>query len=322
MFGGQDHANPFQAGTLDDFWAWDGRRWQALTNGPRPPARAAAGFHADPATGKVVLVGGWSTPLCKLCSYYGDTWEWDGNDWVQRMPANVPPSRSADYELCFDENSQRVLMVMSDRTTQSPQRETWSWDGTNWTRLLVETIPSNRRYFAIGMAYDSVARKPTLIGDGYSPDAMLTMTWDGTRWTTASAPFIAGYGVRSKPAFDRQRGALVVYAAGELATWELKANAWTRREKPDFPLRTAHLAYDPTRKTLAMVEWDNNHLRLWESTSTAAWKLRHEQRSGVPPQPNGVTQPLIFDETRQRLVLFTHEALNIFSHRLIIERMH
>jgi hypothetical protein len=90
MFGGRDvNGTP-----LNDTWEWDGTNWSHPTPAVAPPIRQLAAMAYDAGRSRVVLFGGAddsSGPLVML----GDTWEWNGSTWTQRLPAHSPAARWA-----------------------------------------------------------------------------------------------------------------------------------------------------------------------------------------------------------------------------------
>jgi len=116
-------------------------------------------------TGQVVLFGG-----SNGSTIFGDTWEWDGNNWSQATPSHVPPGRLY-FSMCDDVGSGRVWMFGG---RPSYTNDTWEWDGTDWTQRQPVAAPSGRA--ASGMAYDSVNGGPVLFGG-------ITLGCLGDTWT-------------------------------------------------------------------------------------------------------------------------------------------
>jgi hypothetical protein len=79
LFGGQIGSGP-SAVFPNDTWAWDGQAWTRLaTDGP--PARYLHAMAFDRRRERVVMSGGGlgAPPWRAL----GDTWEWDGQRWLE-----------------------------------------------------------------------------------------------------------------------------------------------------------------------------------------------------------------------------------------------
>ena len=99
----------------------------------------------DPANGEVVLFGGAGAGLLS------DTWVWNGTDWTQRFPANVPPGR--DYHaLGWHDLHQRVVLFGGFGGAAN-FNDVWTWDGTDWTaETTFASSPAPRRL--VQLAYD------------------------------------------------------------------------------------------------------------------------------------------------------------------------
>ncbi|HEX8617520.1 MAG TPA: kelch repeat-containing protein [Thermoanaerobaculia bacterium] len=76
----------------DDLWEWDGAslKWTQLAQPDyRPTARQNGGLGYDPATGELVLFGGYGNGF-----YYSDTWTWNGTEWTPRLELITPRRRA------------------------------------------------------------------------------------------------------------------------------------------------------------------------------------------------------------------------------------
>ena len=71
---------------------------------PSPLARHGHALGYDSARGRVVLFGG----INDSTGYLSDTWEWDGNVWTQRTPAQSPPARGV--ALAYDSARGRIVL--------------------------------------------------------------------------------------------------------------------------------------------------------------------------------------------------------------------
>src|SRR3954452_9159251 len=77
--------------------------WTQLSPATSAPARRFASMAFDPATGQLVLLGGFDAGLL------GDTWVWTGATWVQQFPATSPPAR-ADASMAFDPATGQLVL--------------------------------------------------------------------------------------------------------------------------------------------------------------------------------------------------------------------
>jgi hypothetical protein len=118
-----------------EYYQWTGSAWSPpQTGGPTP--RYAEGVAYDPASGKVVVFGGsdWYSH-----SRLGDTWTWDGSQWMQQHPAASPTPREGAL-IRYDPSSRQLLLFGGDTLT-GPSREAWAWDGSTWTQLAPSASP-------------------------------------------------------------------------------------------------------------------------------------------------------------------------------------
>jgi hypothetical protein len=109
----------------------------------------------DPGRGRVLLFGGTDRLLT-----HSDTWEWDGTNWNQLLPATSPPARFGSA-LAYD--SSRGRIVMTGDFAGRP--ETWEWTGTDWLQRATTSSPWPPRWSS-GLAYDSARARLVLFG-GY-----------------------------------------------------------------------------------------------------------------------------------------------------------
>jgi hypothetical protein len=162
-------------------WEYDGARWSEF-EGAGPVARQGHVLVYDERRGRVVLFGGSGAPAApgQQRRQFSDTWEFDGERWVE-FPAAGPAAR-ASAGVAYD--SKRDLVILFGGIgSDGFLGDTWSWNGTEW-RQLADTGPEPR---AMGyLAYDAARERVVLFGGrkGY-PDGDLndTWEWDGARWT-------------------------------------------------------------------------------------------------------------------------------------------
>ena len=83
LFGKPDDTGTF----LNDTWIWQRGRWLRI-DVPGPPPRAEAAVTYDRRRERVLLFGGYYRAASGTVRL-GDTWEWDGQRWIQ-MAADGP----------------------------------------------------------------------------------------------------------------------------------------------------------------------------------------------------------------------------------------
>ena len=155
---------------------------------------------------RTVVFGGYSQASSSLL---GDTWEWDGTDWVQRSPASGPIARS-NVQMAFDPAHGVIVLYGGTLSTNSTLigGDTWTWNGTTWTfqQPANSPSPSNNHRFA----YDHARAR--LVGKGftyYQPDPF-AWEWDGATWNIVWQPSSGPF--NSEPmAYDRTRRQVVLY---------------------------------------------------------------------------------------------------------------
>jgi hypothetical protein len=148
-----------------------------------------------------VLFGGdASAPLA-------DTWEWDGNNWIQRFVSG--PTARLNHAMAYD--SARGVTVLFGGYDGKEDGETWEWDGNTWT-LRATTGPSPRIMHA--MAYDSARGVTVLFGGGSGGNGLQdTWEWDGSTWTpgATTGPSKRVFHAMS---YDSARGVTVLFGGG------------------------------------------------------------------------------------------------------------
>jgi hypothetical protein len=95
---------------LGDTWEWDGAIWRQRANfGPATRREHAMVF--DDNENRVVLFGGMTSTLVEGASndrHLGDTWEWDGDRWLQRQ--NMGPQNRNSHALAYDSGRKRIIL--------------------------------------------------------------------------------------------------------------------------------------------------------------------------------------------------------------------
>src|SRR5262249_32180113 len=189
------------------------------TPGSSPTARYHAAMVYDSQRARTVLFGGATSS-----GPNGETWEWNGTTWTQRMVTG-PPARQG-HAMAYD-SARHVTVLFGGFTSSTRLADTWEWNGTAWTQQMVSG-PSARDDGA--MAFDA-SRTACVLYGGFtaSPPAVPDEVgaWNGTVWSTLT-PASGDAGARRyhSMVYDTQRGKLIVFGGdvgGPLdgGTWSL-----------------------------------------------------------------------------------------------------
>ena len=84
------------------------------------------------------IVGGMSNSS----EYRDDTWEYDGDTWVETSPPVSPGARN-QHAMTYD--SARGVMVLYGGLDPSYLGDTWEYDGDVWLERPTPTAPAPRR---------------------------------------------------------------------------------------------------------------------------------------------------------------------------------
>jgi hypothetical protein len=151
LFGGRD-----VFGANNQTWEYNGITWQQKVTVNSPPAREEMGMVYDAGAGRTIVFGGCNEGTATI---FGDTWSYDGNDWVQLAP-NTPPT--ARFRGIMEYDSQRGRSVYFGGFDGTQQlTETYEFAGGQWNMVPTgNTIPTSTTEMTAG--YDPVRRKLTM----------------------------------------------------------------------------------------------------------------------------------------------------------------
>ena len=240
------------------------------TPSPTPPTPSASptvgpGFGTmtyDAARQRVVLFGG--PPAAS------HTWTWDGTTWVRQQPATEPPIETpktmaaAGLPMAYDEVHRNVVLLVAHPTgIDGPPPvppDTWTWDGTTWTRQAI-SLPASANG---SMVYSGGAKRVVLLGtvtSNYRTAAHM-WSWTGTTWEELHAAQLPpGPGPMAYDAARRQVVMLIPSAAENppahgTDTWTWDGSTWTQRHPAASPPASTGgptaIAYDADRKSVVM----------------------------------------------------------------------
>ncbi|NND71880.1 MAG: hypothetical protein HKN43_09890 [Rhodothermales bacterium] len=199
-----------------------------------PDARSGFAMTYDDLRGRVVIYGGTDIESNRR----NDTWEWNGNQWLQ-IDATGPPPLS-DALFTFDK-SNGVTVVFGGRSEDGLTNDTWLFDGTKW--MLADTSGPEPRQLG-AMAYDESSERIILYGGSGEERRRLsdTWAWDGESWSelpTTDGP--GGLGAHMMTFDDNLETVVIVGGydgSNTLAqTWAFTNNDWVLADSVTTPPR-------------------------------------------------------------------------------------
>ena len=214
-------------------WTWDGRSW--TQQHPRSSPQNLRGSLAyDGVTSSVILLG-WTNPGDEI-----QTWSWKEGNWTQLHPAAQPPGPGYGFSLASDARSKRVLAFGGCCAQDVLPSQTWSWDGSTWSRLQPKTTPSDR--VNVNFAYDAAIERTVLFGGNVRSSGSQSndlWTWDGGTWvrqypSTTPPPDLANAAVGYDGAHKK---IVLLFRSGkfDVETWTWDGQNWSRQYPSSVP---------------------------------------------------------------------------------------
>lgn len=175
-------------GLANDTWAYDPvvSTWTELNPpGSVPSARSAQAMAYNPASGKLIMFGGYSNGVLN------DTWEYDpaANAWTDLAPVGEIPAVRGYAAMAYDPGAGKVILFGGwDEGAPAWYGDTFAYDpvANTWSDLDPGgDVPSGRQAHA--MVYDPVGGRVLLFG-GVTESGLLNDTWAydsaANTWTT------------------------------------------------------------------------------------------------------------------------------------------
>jgi hypothetical protein len=161
-------------------WQWDGTSWRSVLTA-NPPPRGPLAYDSK----RHSIIG------LSLGDY--STWQFDGHDWTPiaqngvASPAVMTGMGRMDSAVAFDQK-RGLWVVFGGSDAVSGLTDTWTGDGTRWTKRSPTISPPARRGldYINYMAWDPSHSRVVLFG-GRDPSQTTslgdTWAWDGSNWT-------------------------------------------------------------------------------------------------------------------------------------------
>jgi hypothetical protein len=287
-------------------WSWK-NGWTQLSTAP------FTGEIVDEGGGNLLAVG--EVPTMSGSRYL--TFVGDGSVWTNQMVIGPP---TGGLGLVYDSKRGRAVALVGGTTTTDPLN-TWEWDGTQWTQILIAG-PTPRASYAL--TYDSTRGRTVLFGGETSMVSGMILsytyyndTWeyDGTSWTQQCTKTPCKNTMPSARAgrgatFDSGRGKSVFFGGWSTGsggmtsyfgdTWEWDGSVWVQRSTTGPSARlTGVFAYDAALGATVLYGisgTSNDETWTWNGT---VWT----QQPKTAPSAREMAA-LAYDSTRQVTVLF------------------
>ncbi|HEX3793923.1 MAG TPA: hypothetical protein VHV57_05450 [Acidimicrobiales bacterium] len=275
LFGGEENDSE-----TDQTWTFDGTNWEQQHPATSPPPTQGGSMAFDAATGQVILFGGLCR--CPTSTVSGLTWGYDGTTWTQLSPAASPPPLLF-ATMSYDAATRRLVLVGGEvvqpfQTTVDDtdlEAETWTYDGTTWTKQFADSGFPARDNAA--MDYDAALGEVVLYGgmdenptNGVLLGSNETWAYNGSVWTQLRPATNPGVLISASMEYDAASGQLLIIGgtstvgAGEgdgRETWAFNGSAWQQQfpaTQPPFRFGAA-IAYDSATSEVVLYGGDNDN---------------------------------------------------------------
>ena len=158
---------------LGETWSFNGVDWSQLNPIQHPSPRTGACIAYDTDHNQIILFGGLADTGGRFLELLNDMWVWNGTNWQQQLPANLPTAR-VGANMVYD-NYRHVMLLFGGGVGGGLLDDTWTWNGTNWTKQQPVHIPSLRADF--GMTYDEDKQRVVIFGGQSIANNPPTDTW-------------------------------------------------------------------------------------------------------------------------------------------------
>jgi hypothetical protein len=272
-----------------------------VKDGPVPLREAESAY--DTQRNRLVMFGGSASYLGNdKWDYKTDTWEWDGNQWLN-VPSEETPQGRADHAMAYDEK-RGVVVLFGGVTNGERLSDTWEWDGKSWTKMTSYADPPARSGHE--MIYDSVREKVVIYG-GYGDDVFKNdaWEWDGAGWKwiplDSGAPIASVFAL----AYDPNQNYAFSFLSGSGGTWLWKGNSWEQLHLEIEPNNRGWttLVYDPGRKLFFLFGGYSKDTMLDDTWTYDGSEWKEFTWSGVKPAARA-DMVVWYDPVREHVMLF------------------
>ena len=279
-------------GVLFDFWKYQNGTWYSLPTDGGPTACSYPNSAYDSDRKTLVVVCDTST-----------TYEWDGAVWKAFNSLKEAPTSRRWSSMVYDANLKKTVLFGGFNTNYLD--ETWTWDGTTWTRQKRNPAPSRA---LIAMWYDPTLKRTVLyggLGRLTSQDVLTRFgdmwSFDGSGWTeikpaggTPGSRYGAQVAVDPRTSKVELFGGIRVDLNGLISTqvyaddtWEFDGSVWKKVATDGMPQarENGRMDFDYSRNEMVLFGGYAGHYfsDVW-TLNQGVWRLRNEvlqRRRGV-----------------------------------------
>ena len=210
-------------------WTWNGVTWTRQYPTTSPFLLAESQIIYDSASGEVLL---FTAPL----NGHYELWAWNGADWTEQAPLPYWSKRPIGAPIyAYDQATNDVIAlvpVIPFTLGQHAFYETWTWNGSTWTRQHPTASPTVVAWPA--MAYDNALGQLVLFDGGRvsrpNPDGPFaineTWTWNGVTWTRQYPAVSPRAADATGMTYDAQDGTVVLFGGQGGENYNLLQSTW------------------------------------------------------------------------------------------------
>ena len=272
-----------------------------VKDGPRPTREAESAY--DVKRNRLVMYGGAAGYLGNdQWDYITDTWEWDGNQWIN-VPSLEHPQGRSDHAMAFDEK-RGVTVLFGGVTNGTRLSDTWEWDGESWKRINSRDDPPARSGHE--MIYDPIREKVVIYG-GYGEEIFRNDAWEwnGKGWARieleSDAPVASVYAL----AYDPNQNYALGFLSGSGGTWHWAGKRWIRLYPKIEPSNRGWttLVYDSARKSFFLFGGISYGAMLNDTWTYDGQEWKEYKTRGVKPAARA-EMAVWYDPVRKHVMLF------------------
>jgi hypothetical protein len=284
-------------------WERDAKGWRKAPNSSLPITVGQGAMAYDSARGKTVYFGGVDGREGQTS---GRTFEWDGNEWVERLGGRSPKPRYRASMVYDEARGVCVLFGGMLNVYGDAYGDTWEFDGTNW-RQVSSGGPVPR--ISAAMVYDPIGKR-TLLHGGITAEGKVlsdTWSWNGVSWSAIPTSNRGPALFEHSGVFDPVRNELILtfgsirHYRPSPAVWALRGGTWRPLPSGNIAPRFAHAAlyHAGINKTVlfggSAASRRLSDLWFWNGSS---WE------NDDPAPPAYAHASMAFDEARDHFVCF------------------